>query len=108
MKAKSLFYCVIAFAVLLSGCHKGTGDQYVGQWTKVSGQGPDMTIAKHDDVFVIKESVPTITGDLPSYAGEMDGDALLAHTGYSDERFVIDKTNGHLLRPGEELAHASK
>jgi hypothetical protein len=108
MNFKFFLSCVAAISLLLSGCHKGTGDQYLGTWTKVSGQGPDMTIAKHDNVFVIKESVPMITGVIPSYSGEMDGDVLVAHTGDSDERFIIDKTNGHLLRPGEELEHTSK
>ncbi|OTP75611.1 hypothetical protein PAMC26577_13060 [Caballeronia sordidicola] len=49
-----------------------------------------------------------LTGEYPTYAGEMDGDVLVANRGYSTERFIIDKTNGHLIRPGEELEHTSK
>jgi len=107
MKAKILLSLVVALPLVLAGC-KQSGDQYVGTWTKVSGNGPDLSILKHDNVFVIKESVQALTGEYPTYAGEMDGDVLVANRGYSTERFIIDKTNGHLIRPGEELEHTSK
>ena len=107
MKTRLFFSFVVALALVLAGC-KQSGDGYVGNWTKVSGNGPDLSIVKHDNVFVIKESVQALTGEYPTYAGEMNGDVLVANRGYSTERFIIDKTNGHLIRPGEELEHTSK
>lgn len=107
MKTKIFISVVIALPLVLAGC-KQSGDQYVGTWTKVSGNGPDVSIVKHDNVFVIKESVQALTGEYPTYSGEMDGDVLVANRGISTERFIIDKTNGHLIRPGEELERGGK
>jgi hypothetical protein len=109
MKNGHLIIGALALPLLLAGCGKGSsGEQYVGTWTKVSGQGPDVTIAKHDNVFIIKESVPMTNGEYPSFPGEMAADVLVVQSYVPNEHFIIDKTTGHLLRPGEELARASK
>jgi hypothetical protein len=95
--------------LLITACGKSSGEQYLGHWTKVAGQGPDLTIEKHADVFVIKEPSVLIAGQFDQYTADMVGERLVLHAGIGGEiPVVIDKSTGHLLLAGEELARGGK
>lgn len=94
--------------LLLVACSKNSGDEFVGHWVKVSGQGADLTIEKHGDVFVVQMPNPMIPEQPMKAPAEMKEGKLVMNTGVGDAAFVIDKSTGHLLVPGEELSKASK
>lgn len=98
---------VALFPLILSACGKSGGEQYVGHWTRVSGHGPDLTVEKHDDVYVVQQSSP-LTTQSSQLAADMVGDRLVMHAGTSEVPMVIDKSTGHMLLPGEELERGGK
>lgn len=105
---KKLFIAAL-FPVLISACGKSSGEDYLGHWTKVAGQGPDLTIEKHGDVFVIKEPSVLMAGQFDQFTADMVGDRLVLHAGVGGEiPVVIDKSTGHLLIAGEELQRGGK
>jgi len=98
---------VALLPLLLVACGKQSSENYVGHWIKVSGQGPDMTIEKRGNVFVVKQPNPMFSDETVDFPAEMKGGKLSMSTGMGgDVTLVIDTSTDHLLVPGEELQRA--
>lgn len=100
------FAPVLIVAVALFGCSKNNADQFVGTWKKVSGQGTDMVISKNGDNFLMKQHDSFLGNDL-TYTGVANGDGLDISGQMGVIHLVIDKSSGHLIGGGEELARAN-
>lgn len=94
--------------VMVCACGQSSGDQFVGDWTKVSGQGVGLRITKNGDSFVVTQRASLLGGKDLSFAGELKGDGLTISTGFNSARYVIEKSTGHLVGAGEVLERASK
>jgi len=99
------FAPVLIVAVALFGCSKNNADQFVGSWKKVAGQGTDMVISKNGDGFLMKQQ--NFLGNDVTYTGVAKEDGLDISGPMGAVHFVIDKSSGHLVGAGEELARAN-
>ena len=113
MKAIRFVSVVIAIAVVLTqfGCSSKAGEELVGSWTKLSGNGsPEMTITRNgggNDFYVASK--------VPNLGAESEKDAMTTERvpgAYADGKLVlmvgvpfaltIDKSSGHLVMDGAE------
>ncbi len=117
MRAIRFVSIVIAIAVALTqfGCGKKAGEEFVGRWTKLSGNGsPEMTITRNGDGndFYVATKVPNLGAD-----SEKDAMRTERVSGtYADGKLMlmvgmpfaltIDKSSGHLVMDGAEYARA--
>lgn len=115
MKRKCLSLSIVCVLLLtVAGCNKDSGAEYVGNWKKMSGRGPETRIVeKHGDVFVIRQSSfhNAFLGQkdqLEQVPAMLKDGALQIETGMGAETLVIDKTTGHLLASGAEYERAAK
>lgn len=94
------------------GCSKGDGDQYIGKWSRVSGQdhneivisrngdGNDFYVSHQEDKFNDDgDKVGMMTQRQP--ATVVDGKMIVS--GAIQYAMTIDKSNGHLVTPGSEF-----
>jgi len=97
---KQLAGCVLVLTAVMAGCHRESGDEYVGTWTNVSDHGrKSLAIEKHGDIFIVKWS--SFMGPSQATAVLKDG-ALQLQTSLGTNAYMIDRTNGHLLADGAE------
>ena len=117
MRANRLVAASLAIAVTLSqfGCGKKGGEEFVGNWKKLNGNGSaDMTITRNGDGndFYVASQVPNLSA-------ENEKDALKTERvsgTYVDGKLMllvgmpfaltIDKASGHLVMDGAEYAKA--
>lgn len=117
MRVIRLVAAAMAVAVALTqfGCGNKGGEEFVGSWKKVNGNGsPEMTISRNgngNDFYVASK--------VPNLGAESENDALkterVAGT-YADGKLIlmvgapfaltIDKSSGHLVMDGAEYAKA--
>mgnify|MGYP006951296857 CR=1 FL=1 len=115
MRAIRFLILVLAVSVALTqfGCGRKSGEEFVGTWTKLSGNGsPEMTITRNGNDFYVASKVPNLNA-------ESEKDALKTERvsgTYVDGKLVlmvgapfaltIDKSSGHLVMDGAEYAKA--
>lgn len=117
MRARRFFaVATIAVVTLMqAACNKSDGDQYVGKWTRVSGQdyneivisrngdGNDFYVSHLEDKFNDDgNKVGTTTQRQP--ATVVDGKMIVSAA--IQYAMTIDKSNGHLVTPGSEFQRA--
>ncbi|WP_323123171.1 hypothetical protein [Burkholderia alba] len=100
------FMLSCAMASVLVACGKSNGDQFLGEWTKVRGMGPDtVRIDKSGDNFVVHNiASPNSERTEPAV---LQGDSLLVSGGMA-YLAIIDPKSGHLMMPGVEMKRAGK
>ena len=117
MRAIRFVSVVMAIAVVLAqfGCGKKAGEEFVGSWTKLSGNGsPEMTITRNGGAndFFVASKVPNLGAESEKDSMEtervsgtyVDG-KLLVMVG-APFALTIDKASGHLVMDGAEYAKA--
>jgi hypothetical protein len=113
MRANRIVAASLAVAVALTqfGCGKKAGEEFVGNWKKLNGNGSaDMTITRNGDGndFYVASHVPNLSA-------ESEKDALKTERvpgTYVDGKLMlmvgvpfaltIDKASGHLVMDGAE------
>lgn len=103
---------MVLVALTQFGCDKGDGDQYLGKWTRISGQdyneivisrnggGNDFYVSHQEDKYNDDgKNVGTITSRQP--ATVVDGKMIVSAA--IQYAMTIDKSNGHLVTPGSEF-----
>ena len=105
----------VVVALTQFGCNKSDGDQYIGKWTRVSGQdyneivisrngdGNDFYVSHQEDKFNDDgNKVGTRAERQP--ATVVDGKMIVS--GGIQYAMTIDRSNGHLVTPGSEFQRA--
>lgn len=102
----------VVVALMQFGCNKSDGDQYLGKWSRVSGQdyneivisrngdGNDFYVSHQEDKFNDDgNKVGTTIQRQP--ATVVDGKMIVSAS--IQYAMTIDKSNGHLVTPGSEF-----
>lgn len=94
----------VAIACVLAACGRSTGDQFVGNWRPVSGQGPDISIGRNGDNYLVGHKAPNFAAQDQAHAlrnvqfsAIAQGDQLIVSTPLGPVAATIDKSNGHLI-----------
>lgn len=117
MRAARFVTLLTAIAVVLTqfGCGRKAGEEFVGSWNKLNGNGsPEMTITRNGDSndFYVASKVPNL-------GAQSEKDAMNTERvsgTYVDGKLVlmvgapfaltIDKSSGHLVLDGAEYTKA--
>ncbi|TAM00364.1 MAG: hypothetical protein EPN70_22660 [Paraburkholderia sp.] len=117
MRAIRFVMLILAVAVALTqfGCGRKSGEEFVGRWTKLSGNGsPEMTITRNGsgNDFYVASKVPNLNAESEKDAlktervsGTYVDGKLMLMVG-APFALTIDKSSGHLVMDGAEYAKA--
>ncbi|MBJ9920563.1 MULTISPECIES: hypothetical protein [Burkholderia] len=102
---------MVIVALTQSGCGKKDGEEFIGNWEKLSGRGsPEMVISRNGDGndFYVASKVPNLAAESAKDAFRLQRSSAL----YADGKLMmmagvpvaltIDKSSGHLVAPGAE------
>ncbi|WP_355585511.1 hypothetical protein [Xanthomonas cannabis] len=95
----------LAAALLVSGCAKVEGEQFVGHWVNVQTQDETMDIERNGETFMVRSTTPKFFSRKPkteSYPAVYKDGALQVTNDGETVNFAIDASNGHLNTGGEQ------
>jgi hypothetical protein len=95
----------LAATLLLAGCGKMQGEEYVGHWVNVQTQEETLDIERNGETFMVRSTTPKFFSRKPkteSYPAVYKDGALQVTSDGETVNFAIDKANGHLNTGSEQ------
>ena len=105
---KKHVFGLMAVAVLVLGCHKQSGNEYLGKWQNVKNPKDNIEVVQNGDNFLVKASRRNfVTGetDMQSIPATLKDGTLQAQGGMGAVALAIDHSNGHLVTGTLEYKH---
>lgn len=98
-----------ASLLLLAGCAKDMGEEFVGKWVNAKAPKNVLSIEHNGESFIIRDTRPELFGNgvkTKNYPAVLRGDVLQVSNGVGTINYAIDQSTGN-LSTGESGTHRS-
>ncbi|MFS8382714.1 hypothetical protein D0A36_04635 [Xanthomonas campestris] len=88
-----------ASLLLLAGCAKDMGEEFVGKWVNAKAPKNVLSIEHNGESFIIRDTRPELFGNgvkTKNYPAVLRGDVLQVSNGVGTINYAIDQSTGNL------------
>ncbi|CAD0327566.1 hypothetical protein CFBP498_19860 [Xanthomonas hortorum pv. vitians] len=96
---KTLLGSALVAMVLLAGCARDVGEQYVGKWVNVKSQKNLLSIEHNGESFIIRDTTPELLGSgvkTKNHPAILNKGVLQVSSADGTVNYAIDQATGHL------------
>ncbi|MEA5122293.1 hypothetical protein [Xanthomonas floridensis] len=96
---KTLLGSALVAMLLLAGCARDVGEQYVGKWVNVKSQKNVLSIEHNGESFIIRDTMPELFGNgakTRNYPALLTKGVLQVSSGSGTVNYAIDEATGRL------------
>ncbi|MCC4602462.1 hypothetical protein HG421_04045 [Xanthomonas campestris pv. badrii] len=96
---KTLLGSALVATLLLAGCARDVGEQYVGKWVNVKSQKNVLSIEHNGESFIIRDTMPELFGNgakTRNYPALLTKGVLQVSSGSGTVNYAIDEATGRL------------
>lgn len=97
---------VLAAVMLLAGCARTQGEEFVGHWVNVQSQEETLDIERNGESFMVRSTTPKFFSRKPeteSYPAVYKDGVLQVTNDGETVNFAIDQASGHLNTGSDEF-----
>ncbi|MBB5735899.1 hypothetical protein FHT09_001639 [Xanthomonas arboricola] len=96
---KALLGSALVAMVLLTGCARDVGEQYVGRWVNMKSEKNVLIIEHNGESFIIRDTAPELLGGgvkTRNHPAILNKGVLQVSSTDGTVNYAIDRASGHL------------